>query len=301
MVAASIRNWYSLVLICALMPPAIAQVGRPVSMADYERAQKLLPENADRLVLHAVEKVTWLSSGRFWYRTRTEHGTRAFVVDPVSGSRQVAFDEQAILLSLREAQGHGTISDNLEFGAGEKSVTAEIDGQRWQCDTKGKRCTPLAASNSGAMLSPDKSKAIFVRDFNLWMLEVATGKEVPLTTDGTRDFAYAVDNVGSMRTDKAVVLWSPDSRHVATFQQDLRGVGDMYLVPPTTGHPQVDAWKYPIAGDAVIPAIHRVIVDTRTRTMVRLKMPPDLSRSPSGSSLARLITRELEAQWSPDG
>ena len=50
------------------------------------------------------------------------------------------------------------------------------------------------------------------------------------------------------RSDRPVLLWSPDSRKIATFQHDARGVGEMYLVTTNVGHPELDAWKYPLPG-----------------------------------------------------
>jgi len=49
----------------------------------------------------------------------------------------------------------------------------------------------------------------------------------------------------------------PDSKKIATFQQDERGVGDMYLVSTAVGHPTLQAWKYPLPEDTVIFRISR--------------------------------------------
>ena len=46
------------------------------------------------------------------------------------------------------------------------------------------------------MLSPDGKRAVFIRDWNLWVRDVATGQETQLTTDGVKDFGYATDNAG---------------------------------------------------------------------------------------------------------
>ena len=45
-----------------------------------------------------------------------------------------------------------------------------------------------------------------------------------------------------------MLLWSPDSKKIATFQQDQRKTGEMYLVPVTNWHPTLEAWKYPLVG-----------------------------------------------------
>jgi dipeptidyl aminopeptidase/acylaminoacyl peptidase len=75
------------------------------------------------------------------------------------------------------------------------------------------------------------------------------------------------------------VLWSPDSKKVTTFQHDERGIGEMYLVSTTVGHPTLEAWRYPLPEDSVIFRISRVVIDLETREVVRFQMPPDQHRS----------------------
>ena len=87
-------------------------------------------------------------------------------------------------------------------------------------------------------MSPDGRRAAFVRDWNLWVKDVASGQERALTTDGVKYFGYAIDNAGWSTSDRAMVAWSPDSKKIATQQQDERNVGEMYLVPTVVGHPR---------------------------------------------------------------
>ena len=88
-------------------------------------------------------------------------------------------------------------------------------------------------------MSPDGKKAIFICDWNLWIKDVATGAERQLTSDGVKDFGYATSNAGWTTSAAASLSWSPDSKKIATQQQDERQVGDMYLVetPVNGGHP----------------------------------------------------------------
>src|SRR5262249_57686348 len=79
-------------------------------------------------------------------------------------------------------------------------------------------------------LSPDGKRAAFIRNWNLWMRDVASGREAQLTHDGVENFGYATDNAGWKHSDAAVLTWSPASKKIATFQQDQRRVGEMYLV-----------------------------------------------------------------------
>jgi dipeptidyl aminopeptidase/acylaminoacyl peptidase len=153
----------------------------------------------------------------------------------------------------------------------------------------------------GATLSPDGQRAAFIRDWNLWVRDLATGQDRQLTTDGVKDFGYATDNAGWIRSDRAILLWSPDSRRIATFQQDDRPVGEMYLVSTAVGHPRLDAWKYPLPGDSVVSMIHRVIIDVDAGRLVRLRMPPDFHRSTVCDHIVCEGARLADAQWSPDG
>ncbi|MGH9479315.1 MAG: DPP IV N-terminal domain-containing protein, partial [Terriglobales bacterium] len=146
---------------------------------------------------------------------------------------------------------------------------------------------------------------VFIRDWNLWMKNVASGQETQLTTDGQPNFGYATDNAGWTSSNRAIVLWSPDSTKVATYQQDQRGVGKLYLVPVMIGHPQLTTQIYPLPGDKVVTTIQRVIIDLPSAAnsdqpkLVRLQMPPDQHRSTTADNLA--WGQDQDVQWSPDG
>src|SRR4029453_14799920 len=104
-------------------------------------------------------------------------------------------------------------------------------------------------------------RAAFIRDFNLWVRDMTKGKDTQLTEDGVKDLGYATDNAGWTKSSRPVLLWSPDSKKIATFQHDGRDVGEMYVVNTGVGHPRLQSWKYPLAGDAKIFEIQRVIID----------------------------------------
>jgi dipeptidyl-peptidase 4 len=148
--------------------------------------------------------------------------------------------------------------------------------------------------------SPDGRFVVFIRTDNLWMRDFS-GNEAALTTDGQVDFGYATDNAGWKHTSHPVVLWSPDSRRIATYQQNQRGVGEMYLLTTNPGHPQLKRWKYAMAGDPLIPTIQRVIIDIAARQVIRLQMPPDPHRSSVCYDVECGDGQLADAQWSPDG
>ena len=88
---------------------------------------------------------------------------------------------------------------------------------------------------------------------------------------GSLDFGYATDNAGWQHSDAAILTWSADGKKIATFQQDQRKTGTMYLVPVTNRHPVLEAWKYPLVGDADVTMIEPVVIDVATAVVTRLE------------------------------
>ncbi|HLI75407.1 MAG TPA: DPP IV N-terminal domain-containing protein [Acidobacteriaceae bacterium] len=166
----------------------------------------------------------------------------------------------------------------------------------------GRFARPVSRSKAPFDVSPDKTKAAFIRDWNLWVRDEATGEERQLTTDGVQDFGYATDNAGWTHSDAPILVWSPDSKKIATFQQDQRKTGYMYLVPVTNRHPELEAWRYPLLGDKDVTMIERVVIDVASGKVTRLKMAPDEHRS----TLCDDVSCRGGAGWddvefSPDG
>jgi dipeptidyl aminopeptidase/acylaminoacyl peptidase len=159
--------------------------------------------------------------------------------------------------------------------------------------------SPYARYRGGGMRSPDGKKEAFIRDYNLWVKDVETEEETQLTTDGIEDFGYATNNAGWTRSNRPVLLWSPDSKKIATFQHDARGVGMMYMVSTNVGHPRLEAWKYPLPEDSVIFRVERVVIHLDGPKVVRLKMEPDQHR---GTITDHIASGGVlgDAEWSED-
>ena len=75
-----------------------------------------------------------------------------------------------------------------------------------------------------------------------------------------KDYSYAINNGGWTKGDNAVLKWSPNSDKMATFRQDARGVGEMYLTSTNVGHPRLEAWKHPLPGDLNVFKIERIVI-----------------------------------------
>lgn len=255
---------------------------RAMPSADYARAERFMSYNVTPLVVGGAVRPTWLPDERFWFRDQTAAGNELILVDPAKGTRtRCDTDANKCGLNLPDDAAGG--------GRGGRGGGGGRGGRG-------------GAGRAPETMSPDGTKGAFIRDWNLWVRDVATGKETQLTTDGVKDFGYATDNAGWTMSDGAILTWSPDSKKIATFQQDQRNVRDMYLVNTVVGHTTLRQWKYPLAGDSVVATISRVIIDLGNGTpkLVRLQMPPDQHRSTlcdhiqCGGSWA-------DVEWYPDG
>jgi dipeptidyl aminopeptidase/acylaminoacyl peptidase len=290
--------------------------------ADYQRAERFMTYNTTPLVYRSGVRPNWIAgSERFWYRVTTPQGSEFTLVDPQTGTRIPAFDHAKVAAGLTAATG--TVYDaarppftTFDYTPDETGILVSAAGKRWRCDTKGGKCvadnSPAPATPTGGRggrggrggnpesLSPDHKKAVFIRDYNLWIRDVATGQQKQLTTDGIKDYGFATDNAGWSTSERPVVLWSPDSKKIATFQQDQRGVGEMYLVDTRVGHPNLRAWKYPLPGDEKITMIERVIVDAENGHVTRIKMPPDQHRSSLCDDVACRGGEWSDVRWSAD-
>jgi len=284
----------TLALIATCTTAAVAQQGRQLTTADYAQAEKFMNYNVNPLVFHGVDHPEWISGDRFWYRDLGPEGMTYTVVDAAAGTKGPAFDHAKLAKALTaagargESDPHHLSLDGLELNG--SSVVISARGTKYRCDlsaagsceTIGKGVQKRGRGQIRAaedVVSPDGTKGAFIRDWNLWVRDVATGMEKQLTTDGVKDYGYATDNAGWQRSDNAILIWSPDSKKIATFQQDQRKDGEMYLVPVTNGHPQLQAWKYPLVGDPNVTMIERVVIDVDSAKVVRLKMDRDEQRS----------------------
>lgn len=278
---------------------------RAPTASDYASAARLLPQETEKLILRTVDAPTWLPDGRLWYRTRTAAGFALVVIDPSRRTRVRIFDHAKLARSLvRAAAGNDAVDDvafdSVRLMDDACALQFQVGQDRWQCDLKGNACMRLAPLDDETCRSPDQQREAFVRDHNLWVRDVATGRETALTTDGIEHFGYGTDNSGRQHSRRPCVLWSPDSRRIATIQQDERACGAMYLVRAQRGHPALERWKYPMPCDLHVPAIHRLIIEVESGRQVRLQMPLDLVRSASWLGVASSNDGRLEAQWSGD-
>jgi len=283
---------------------------RQLTADDYRRAERFLSAHTSPLVHGGTVRPRWMADGTFWYPNRVAGGRELLVVDPAAREQGRAFDHQRMSEAMAEVLG--TAIDPLDLPIADlvfdgHEVVLDVRGgavlrcdlQEYTCDAAHPERSPLT---SAEVPSPDGRLAVFIREHDLWVRDRDTGDETRLTTDGVEDFGYGTNNAGWVRRERPVVKWSPDSRKIATFQHDARGVGMMYLTRTEVGHPELDAWRYPLPEDTVIFRIHRVVIDLDRpagEEVVRLRMEPDQHRS-TCSDHVECGGRMGDVEWSDD-
>jgi dipeptidyl-peptidase-4 len=101
--------------------------------------------------------------------------------------------------------------------------------------------------------SPDGRLVAFVRDANLYVVDVASQRETRLTRDGSAkilngrlDWVYEEEIFG--RGQKRAYWWSPDSSRLAFLRIDDTPVSPFIVVDDIPYEQEVERWDYPRAG-----------------------------------------------------
>lgn len=121
-------------------------------------------------------------------------------------------------------------------------------------DLKTKTLLPLSDNGSQrlATFSPDGTKVAFMRDNNLFIKDLVSGKESQFTDDGlynhiingAPDWVYEEEFSFSQG-----FFWSPDSKKIAFFKFDESNVKEFQMEEFVGLYPEWYSFKYPKAGE----------------------------------------------------
>lgn len=279
-----------------------------VSLEDYQRAEKFLAANTNPLVYGMVSSPEWQEGDLLIYKNSVPGGAEFIRVDPQAKSKEKLFDHEKVAALLSDLSGEETKPLEIELSQpvlSSDQLQLEFSFKRKRyvlnlSDYTLKQGKPKVLPNE--YLSPDGLKAAYIKDHNLWIRDTQTNNHTQLTFDGKEDYGYATNNAGWTKGDSPVLLWSPQSDKIATFQHDGRGVGEMYLYNTQVGHSRLERWKYPLPGDSLIFRIERVVIHlTPKPKLVPLKMQPDAHRSTISDHIAGRGGQFLDVEWSDDG
>ncbi|MGQ0648334.1 MAG: DPP IV N-terminal domain-containing protein, partial [Gemmatimonadaceae bacterium] len=282
---------------------------------DYARAEQLLNWNASELVIDDAVRPRWMSGDRFWFRNRGPGGYEFLVVDMATGTRRVAFDHARFTAALSQAADTTYDAAKLPFREitwvqNEQAVRVSTGRNTfWTCTLTSYACTgpdtvPLTRVKESK--SPDGKWVVSERDGNLFVRATDGGAEVRLTSDGTPEFGYGLNNIGCCgqvtsqrnKTELApIVAWSPDSRRIVTHKWDQRGVRLMHLLESKNPGPILHSYRYALPGDSVIPKFELYIIDVGAKSATRIDRP---SQEAINTSCCWMMTDTVwkDVRWS---
>ncbi|MBS1752977.1 MAG: DPP IV N-terminal domain-containing protein [Ferruginibacter sp.] len=118
-----------------------------------------------------------------------------------------------------------------------------------------KRITNTDAEEKLPLLSPDKKWIAFLRNNDLFAIELATSKEIRFTNDGTETIlnGYAswvyYEEILGRSSEYRAFWWSPGSKHIAFYRFDESKVPVFPLYNSTGQHGFTENTRFPKAGD----------------------------------------------------
>lgn len=312
------------VLLAANDDPA-GRAGTPSIAERYRRADDYLRPGLDRLIVNASLGATFTrNGGGILYRLGSVGKRDIVFYDLASGRTRTIVDEArlAVLISAmagREFDASTLRLDDPDYSVEDDVLTFTLDERRLTLNaaralTEAKKGDP---EGEGAV-SPDGRFEIVARDFNLFARERKSGREVALTSDGTREQPYGrsipqlADILKAGAEEPAMpvsVQWSPDSRRILSWRLDTRGVARLSITqenPPGSFYPRSFSYVYPLAGAEKLPQARRLVIDIeqalkrKRATIVPLDIPSESILYPSPPDMG-WVGNKVRVQWTERG
>ena len=259
----------------------------------YQQAQRLSQgQLTTNIIKNDVILPHWIGTSEcFWYVRSGEKGREFRLVNANEASNVLAFDHEVLGNQLRVVTGQKVDSNDLPLSdltinLSPRIIRFQAFDKNWLFDSDQSQIeeikpeldelhyaedglAPFVLDMHGlpeALSSPDGKLAVFVRDFNLWIRDKATGKDKALTTNGSVDDSYGLAPGG---IDTAVqARWSPDSKRLLTVQLNAQGGTQrpMVFYAPEDGslNPQVSRIKMSYPGDEQINSYRLCWIELET-------------------------------------
>ncbi len=255
----------AIALVAILSPSSAAQqaAAAPGKALTVERIYSQ-PSLSGRLTRGLV----WTPDGKAlsYFETKgsgKEARTELWVMDAASGERRllVASDKLESILPVdtsrpTQATGLGRrVPSQYQWAPDGVGILFQGPTALAWLDVKsqtGRTLVSGKATLADPKVSPDGRNVSFVRDHNVWIANLADGKERAVTQAGTEEIRKGeLDWVYPEELDiKTAYWWSPDSSAIAYLEMDERKVSQYPLVDFSSPSGEAEMERYPTAGAA---------------------------------------------------
>lgn len=228
---------------------------------------------------NSVENVRWMNDGEFYSATRENKIIRYNIVE---GTEKVLFDGN----NFKGTGGEEPfVVQGYQFSSDESKLLIKTDVEQiWRRSTRenyyvydisAKELTKLTESEEKqqyAELSPKGDRAAFVRQNNLFWVDLGSGEETQITSDGKFNTIIngAADWVYEEEFGFAKAwFWSPEGSKIAFYKFNEERVEEFFMTEWGGLYPEPVQFKYPKAGEQnSIVSIH--VYDLRTEETVTM-------------------------------
>ncbi|UIJ44666.1 prolyl oligopeptidase family serine peptidase [Sphingomonas cannabina] len=259
--------------VVAAMPPA------PSIAERYAQADSFMGNRLAELIDNADVAPRFVGDGiGLLIRTGNPRSQSYDYIDLATAARRQVATTAQLLAALAKAGRPASADDakigDVDFDPAAGVVRFRALGDRWRLGADGRaEKAEDEKRDERALPSPDGRVRIVARDFNLIAVDAKTGREVPLTTDGTREQPYgrSIPELSDILREGAEepampvsAEWSPDGRYLLTWRLDTRGVKKLSITqqnPPGSFYPRSFSYIYPLAGAETLPQATRVVID----------------------------------------
>jgi dipeptidyl-peptidase-4 len=252
-----IKNFFFILLAFVILGPVSAQQKLKITTEDIWQK--------NTFQVKSVHGVNWMKDGRYYSTEVADNANQAIDivrVDVTTGQPVNTIIEGE---SLRPDGSNGPLEfDSYEFSADEKKVlfSANIEpiyrrsskADFYVYDLASKKLSKLSpgGKQSYASYSPDGKQVAFVRDNNLFVVDLASMQEKQLTTDGkfNQIINGAADWVYEEEFEFAqAFFWSPASDKIAFYSFNESQVPEYNMQIWGDLYPKDYRFKYPKAGE----------------------------------------------------
>jgi len=248
------NKYFILCLMFVLNAIIIAQTKTPLSLSEIF--------SSNELSTTPVENIQWQPDSKAFSFTEKnqENGFQDIFKHTVAGNKKIllvkgselVFNNKRIKMSSYKWTSDGKYL--LIEGPVESIWRHSTQAPFYLFNVKTKKITALANNDKhlrNVKLSPDGKYVGFVREHNIYIVNLSTGKEKAITKDGTSDILNGeFDWVYEEEFGLADAWrWSPDSKKIAYWQLNQTRVKEFHLIDEMYRYNKVFNLKYPKVGE----------------------------------------------------
>lgn len=182
----------------------------------------------------------------------TRTGAERMLVDSRKLGTGAALSEEEKMRRERARVGGRTGIVSYQWAPDGRSLLVPLDGDIYLAtlDGRARRLTDTPQSEVDAQVSEGGRYVSFVRDRNLYAIDLATGRETPLTSDGGGTLSWGTaEFIAQEELDRSEgTWWSPDDRRVAVERADESKVAVVTRAAIGADKTTLVEQRYPRAG-----------------------------------------------------